>query len=277
MKTLFNTIIKTTSAALLGIALLASCSKDDYSVGPKPVVTKDMYSVSVNCTTGEVEFKFLEDAMTSFWTVEEPVGITTKFSGSDVVKAFKSNGTYRCTLIAYGKKGQSAPVSFDFVIEGFVPPMTDEELAAQNALSGKTMYVSAYGWWGEGWEWFEEPVEAYTADDRITFKADGTLTIDQGETAHIYNDCVAGGEDYTFEGTANWRIITEDDAVKVQFANGGFPLMLAGVGGADSVTGHLGLNDNWTVSSIKEDGTVRLDIYQTDGQYFAVFLSPVVD
>ena len=118
------------------------------------------------------------------------------------------------------------------------------------ALSGKTFCASAYGWWGEGWEWFEEPIEEYTADDRITFGADGTLTITQGETLRIYNDCVPGGEEYTVEGPAKWRIVTDEGDVKVQFVDGGFPLMLAGMGENPSdLNYHYGLDAMWTLQS----------------------------
>lgn len=271
-------LLELMTIAALGASLAVSCGKDGgNTVPPKPVVTEDMYSVTVHAETAEVLFSFTADAMSAFWTVTEPVGITTSFNGREVTKAFKNNGLYTGSLIAYGKAGQSDPVPFSFTIEGFVPPMTEEEQAAQEALSGKTFYVSAYGWWGEGWEWFEEPVDEYTADDRITFGADGTLTITQGETFHIYNDCVPGGEDYVVEGPGKWRIVTEDGAVKIQFVDGGFPLMLAGMGdNPTDLNYHYGLDAMWTVASIDGDGTVRVEIYQApQEQWFAVFLSPV--
>ena len=141
------------TVAALGASLAVSCGKDGgNTVPPKPVVTEDMYSVTVHAETAEVLFSFTADAMSAFWTVTEPVGITTSFNGREVTKAFKNNGLYTGSLIAYGKAGQSDPVPFSFTIEGFVPPMTEEEQAAQEALSGKTFYVSAYGWWGEGWD-----------------------------------------------------------------------------------------------------------------------------
>ena len=271
-------LLKLMTFAALGALLAVSCGKNDgNTILPKPVVTADMYSVTVHSETGDVDFAFTGDALSSFWTVVEPVGITTCFNGREVTKTFKSNGVYECTLIAYGKAGQSDPVPFTFTIEGLVPPMSDAEKAAVEALTGKTFYASAYGWWGEGWEWFEEPIEEYTADDRITFGADGSLTITQGETLRICNDGVPGGEEYVVEGQGKWRVVTEDDVVKVQFVDGGFPLMLAGSGGSpEDPNYHLGLNAMWTVTSIDEDGTVRMDIYQAfNEQWFTVFLSPV--
>lgn len=264
--------------AVLGALLAVSCGKDNgNTILPKPVITEDMYSVSVNMETGEVVFSFMADAMSSFWTVNEPVGITTTFHGREVTKTFRNNGLYTCSLIAYGKSGQSDPFPFSFTIEGLVPPMTKEEAAAMEALSGKTFLASAYGWWGDGWEWFEEPIEEYTADDRISFGADGTLTITQGETLRIYNDCVPGGEEYTVEGPAKWRIVTDEGDVKIQFVDGGFPLMLAGMGeNPTDLNYHYGLDAMWTVTSIDDDGTVRLDIYQAPNeQWFTVFLTPV--
>ena len=148
---------------------------------------------------------------------------------------------------------------------------------ARAALSGRTLYVSAYGWWGEGWEYFDDPVEDYTADDRITFGADGSLTIDQGETLRIYNDCVSGGEEYVVEGPGKWRLVSEGNAVLIQFSDGGFPLMLAGMGDdPNSPDYHLGLNGKWTIYSIDGEGTVRVEIYQEpQEQWLTVFLSPV--
>lgn len=271
-------LLKLMTIAALGALLAVSCGKDNgNTILPKPVITEDMYSVAVNMETGEVVFSFTADAMSAFWTVNEPVGITTSFNGREVTKSFRNNGLYTCSLIAYGKSGQSDPFPFSFTIEGLVPPMTEEETAAMEALSGKTFCASAYGWWGEGWEWFEEPIEEYTADDRITFGADGTLTITQGETLRIYNDCVPGGEEYTVEGPAKWRIVTDEGDVKVQFVDGGFPLMLAGMGENPSdLNYHYGLDAMWTVTSIAEDGTVRLDICQAPiEQWFTVFLTPV--
>lgn len=156
------------------------------------------------------------------------------------------------------------------------------------ALSGKTFYVPKFGWWGTGWEegYFDDPVPESTAEDRITFNADGTLTINLGENLLIYHD---GGwrtieqgwhedEQWSVTGAETWAVQSDPTGVFVKFDNGGFPLMLAGQAGvtADDPTYNWGLNAKWTVASI-EEGTVRLEIYQewTGEQWFTVFLAPV--
>ena len=68
---------------------------------------------------------------------------------------------------------------------------------------------------------------------------------------------------------------SEGETVYIQFAGGGFPLMLAGqhVDEPDPMR-HNGLNGKWTVSAIDEEGTVRLDYEQPfSDQWFTVFLS----
>ena len=163
--------------------------------------------------------------------------------------------------------------------------------ATTQALSGKTFKVSDYGWWGEGWQYFavsdgEEELPLIVTNDSITFGADGSLTITLGvddpleeggeSAARIYNDGVSGGEVYVVEGSPKWSVAEADGVAFVQFADGGFPLMLAGDGDDPaSPNYHLGLNAKWTVTSIV-DGTVRLDIYQDfNEQWLTVFLSPV--
>ena len=171
-----------------------------------------------------------------------------------------------------------------FVDEDYEAPVEGEvtEEAAKAALSGKTFKVAQYGWWGDGWEdgYYDDPIPEYTLDDTITFEANGDLSINQGETPHIYNDGIKDGEDYTVEGKGKWSIVTDNGAVMVQFANGGFPLMLAGEDGAaaGSDTYHHGLNAKWNVRSIDDDGIVRLEILQPwseEHQRMVVFLAPV--
>ncbi len=150
------------------------------------------------------------------------------------------------------------------------------EASAKAALSGKTFKVERFGWWGDGWEYFDDPVPEYTADDTITFESDGSLTIDLGETQHIYNDGVGDGEDYTVEGKGKWAIVKEGGAVKISFSDGGFPLMLAGKSkvSPDDPNYHFGLNAKWTVASLA-DSLVRVEIYQDfNEQWFTVFLAP---
>ena len=252
-------------------ACLLSCNKDEHMSLKKPVLTADMFAVTADAESGEVVFKYKADGM-AFWTVSDPYGIKATFNGSEVAKTYKSRGTYTGSIIAYGTNGQSDPVQFEFYIE------RDDQLnPVVDALSGKTLHVAKYGWWGEGWEYFEEYIDEYVADDTITFGADGTLTINLGETQHIYNDGVPGGEDYVIEGPGKWALVMEGDTVLLQFSDGGFPLMLAGSGGSpEDPNYHLGMDAMWTVTSIDEDGTVRMDIYQAfNEQWFTVFLTPV--
>ena len=78
-------LLKRMTIAALGALLAVSCGKDNgNTILPKPVITEDMYSVAVNMETGEVVFSFTADAMSAFWTVNEPVGITTSFNGREV-------------------------------------------------------------------------------------------------------------------------------------------------------------------------------------------------
>lgn len=162
-----------------------------------------------------------------------------------------------------------------FVPEDYVEPsVTVDEAVA--AISGKTFYVSAFGWWAEGWAYFDDPVWEITLDDTITFNADGALVIDLGSTPTIYNDNASEGEAWTVTGNETWSVGSEENSTVVKFANGGFPLMLGGAHvDASDPTYHHGLNASWTINSI-EDGTVRLEIYQDfNSQWFTVFLTPV--
>ena len=164
--------------------------------------------------------------------------------------------------------------------------------AAKEALSGKTFQVSDLGWSGpvdDYWESFcmeiDGEIPAIMTNDTITFGADGSLTITLGvddpkeeggeASARIYNDGVAGGEEYVVEGSPKWSIVEENGAAFVQFADGGFPLALAGENDDTSNPNyHWGLNGKWAVFSIIE-GTVRLNIFQSwSGQYMDVCLSP---
>ena len=263
-------LLKVMTFVALGAFLMLSCSKEGHMSLKKPVLTESMFSVTADAESGDVVFKYLADGM-AFWTISDPYGIKATFNGSEVNKTYKSRGTYTGSIIAYGTGGQSDPVQFEFYIE------RDDQLnPVVDALSGKTLHVVSYGWWGEGWEYFEEYIDEYVADDTITFGADGTLTIDLGETQHIYNDGVPGGEDYVIDSTGKWALVMEGDTVLLQFSDGGFPLMLAGNGGdAGDPKAHLGRDDKWTVTSV-EEGVVRLDIYQDfNDQWFTVFLAPV--
>ena len=192
----------------------------------------------------------------------------------------------------YYQAEQEQSLCFVYVSETYVeepdePTVTEEGAVA--ALSGKTFHVAKFGWWGTGWEegYFDDPVPESTVEDMITFNADGTLTIDLGENLLIYHD---GGwrtieqgwhedEQWAVTGSETWAVQSDPTGVFVKFDNGGFPLMLAGQAGvtADDPTYNWGLDGKWTVTSIEEGTTVRLDIYQewTGEQWFTVFLAPV--
>ena len=179
------------------------------------------------------------------------------------------------------------PEEFEEAPEGLVT-----ESAAKEALTGKTFLVSDYGWWGDGWQYFAvadggedgDCVPTNVTNDRITFNANGALTLNFGvddpveeggdPVARVYNDGVANGELYTPTGNEKWAVVVDGDVVKVQFTGGGFPLMIAGLGAPGEPNYHFGIDEKWTVTSI-EEGTVRLDIYQAfNEQYFTVFLTP---
>lgn len=441
-------LFKLMTVVLLGSLLAASCKDNNDPVTPeKPVVTADMYSVTVNAETSEVLFKFTANGLSPFWTVTDPAGTKTTFTDREVTKTYKARGEYKGSLIAYGDGGQSDPVEFSFTIGSSAPvdptlsttenilvsttwklrlfgwyggegedfwdyhekvpaPAADDRLtfkkggafvldmgenkrvynddvtggwvddvtvsgnekwayvkegeleyvqfsdggfpgmlggndainakwlisdltadgfslcykqseeqwfyvtlvyedfeepvegvvtedAAKAALSGKTFQISDYGWWGEGWQYFAvadgggdgDDVPTNVKNDYITFKADGSLVLSFGvddpleeggeSVARVYNDGVANGELYTPTGNEKWAVVSDGDVTKVSFSDGGFPLMIAGIGAPGEPNYHFGINGKWTVTSVGEDGTVRLDIYQDfNEQWFTVFLTP---
>ena len=188
----------------------------------------------------------------------------------------------------YYQAAQEQSLNFVFVSENFVEEPVESgvtEETAVAALSGKKFYVSAYGWcaYGDGaWEWFEEPVPDTTIEDRITFNTDGSLVIDLGEDLLIYHDggwrTIEAGwhedEQWQVTGSETWAVESDPTGVYVKFNNGGFPLMCASsnVEGPDY---NLGVDGKWTVAEIAEDGTVRVEIYQSfNEQWFTVFLTP---
>lgn len=171
---------------------------------------------------------------------------------------------------------------------------------AKAALSGKKFKISELGWWGgtpggeDYWEYFtvasEGELPAYMNNDYIIFNANGSLVyelamdeiVKEGEdpkSGHfIYND--AGLVDYTATGSEKWSVITDGGATTVQFADGGFPLAIAGNAAVASTEPEywFGQSGKWLVMSIDTDGTVRLDIYQSfNGQYVSVSLTPVAE
>ena len=431
MKQLFKSMI----LAALGALMIISC-KEKPTPEPveKPVVTTDMYSITINQETGEVTFSFTYAELDPYWTVVDPNGGKESFYDRTITKKYEVPGLYTGSLVAFGEGGESDPVQFTFnplgevdntlsatenilmsqpwkpytivyyggegetywewdsesvpesaaddrltfkkdgefvlnlgentaiyhdmnaefagvtvtgaekwayVVEdgseyiqfsegGFPGMLADDEginakyeirnvsanrfelhyyQAAQEqslnfvfvsenyveepvdngvteesaiaALAGKTFCVSAYGWWGEGWEWFEEPLPETTMEDLITFNADGTLVISLGENLLIYHDggwrTIEAGwhedEQWQVTGAETWAVQSDPTGVYVKFDNGGFPLMCASsnVEGPDY---NLGVDGNWTIESI-EEGVVRMSIYQSfNEQWFTVFLAP---
>lgn len=179
--------------------------------------------------------------------------------------------------------------------EDWVEPAPSSDVtveAAQAALSGKKFQISELGWWGEGWEYLtvkeEGELPAYMLNDFITFNADGSLVYDlsqndppveEGGTtvSRIYNDGVKGGEIFTATGNEKWAVVSDAGATKISFSDGGFPLAMAGKGEPGTEFYHFGMDAKWTVSSISEEGTLRLDIFQTftGEQWLVIFLTPV--
>ena len=435
-------LLKLVTTFALGVFVVVSCQeKNNTASVEKPVVTAEMYSVTVNSDNGEVVFKFTEPGLNPSWTVKAPDGTKESFYDREITKKYEVAGIYSGTLVAFGEGGESDPVEFSFnplgevdatlsqtenilisqpwkpydliyyggegetywewnteipasaaddrltfhkdgkfelnlgantkifndmgeggihhekivptgeekwsyekegeaefivfsnggfpgmladndgingkyeirnvtanrfelhyyqaaqgqslcfvyVSENYVEESGDPELSKENVektLSGKTFEVSAFGWCDYGdnaWEYFKDPVPETTAEDRITFNADGTLVIDLGEDLTIYHDngwrTIEKGwfedEKWIIAGGETWAVKSDPTGVFVKFDNGGFPLMLA----SSNIEGpeyNLGLDGQWTVASIKEDGTIRLEIYQNfNKQWFNVFLSPV--
>lgn len=188
------------------------------------------------------------------------------------------NGRYEIRRVSankfylyYDQPYNAQYIYFAFVSEDYVEPSVTVEQATA-ALSGKTLYASSFGWWGDGWEYFQDP-EALSAGDEITFKADGSLVLNLGANSDIYNDGITGGEIWAVTGKETWSIVSDEAGVYVQFANGGFPLMLAGKHDDPELV-HNGLDGKWTITKIDEVGTVRLDFEQKfSAQWFTVFLS----
>ena len=194
----------------------------------------------------------------------------------------------------YYQAAQEQSLNFVFVSETYVDEPVEggvTEQLAKDALSGKTLCVSRYGWWGEGWEYFDDPLPTTTMEDLITFKADGSLVINLGEDLTIYHDSgwrinkdevtdenittswEGETEYWQVTGAETWAVQSDPTGVYVKFDNGGFPLMCASsnVEGPDY---NLGVDGKWTVESV-EEGTVRMSIYQSwNEQWFTVFLTP---
>ena len=251
--------------AALGMLIAASCNKKPDDPKPqKPVVTDEMYSVTVNAETSEVTFKFTADGLSPFWTVVDPANTKTTFTDREVTKTFKARGAYKGSLIAYGDGGQSDPVEFSFTIGATVP--VDPTLSAtENVLISTTWRIRYYGWYGgegeEFWDYHEKaPTQA--ADDRLTFKKGGAFELNLGENKSVYNDDEGFVDNITVTGNEKWAYVKEGELEYVQFSDGGFPGMLGGT---------AAVNGKYLISDLTADG-FSLCYKQNEEQWFYVTL-----
>ena len=228
MKHLFRSLI----FAAFGALMVVSCQeKPAPEPVEKPVVTADMYSVTVNSETGEVTFRFTEVDLNPYWIVTDPNGATESFYDREVTKKYELPGIYTGKISAFGAGGESDPVQFTFNPLG---TEVDETLSAtENILVSqpwKPYTIVYYGGSAEDetyWEWDSESVPTSAADDRLTFKKDGTFVLDLGNDTAIYHDMNAEFAGVTLTGAEKWAYVVESGVEYIQFSDGGFPGMLA--------------------------------------------------
>ena len=216
--------------AALGALMIVSCKKpDDDPVPVKPVVTESMYSVTVNTETGEVTFKFTDADLNPYWTVVDPNKKSESFYDREITKKYEVPGIYTGQIVAFGEGGESDPVSFSFNPLGEAVDATLTE--TENILisqAWKPYTIVYYGGEGDGyWEWDSESVPASAADDRLTFKKDGTFVLNLGEDTAIYHDMNSEFAGVTLTGAEKWAYVVEEGVEYIQFSDGGFPGMLA--------------------------------------------------
>ena len=95
--------------------MIVSCGeKPTPTPAEKPVVTADMYSVTVNQETGEVTFSFTYADLDPYWTVVDPNGGKESFYDRTITKKYEVPGVYTGSLVAFGEGGESDPVQFNF-------------------------------------------------------------------------------------------------------------------------------------------------------------------
>lgn len=262
-------LFKLLTVAALGASVVLSCGKKDEPVIPeKPVVKADMYSVTANAETGEVVFKFTAEGLSPFWTVIEPSGTKTTFTDREVTKTYKAKGLYKGNIIAYGDGGQSDPVDFEFTITGATTPVDPTMSETENILISETWKLLTYGYYGgegeEYWDWYDATVPACAADDRFTFKKDGSFVMSLGENTGVYNDDVGIQDGITVSGNEKWAYVKEGDAEYIQFSDGGFPGML----GNDAA-----INGKYLISNLTAE-SFNLCYQQSEEQWFVVILVP---
>ena len=73
--------------------MIVSCEKKPAPApAEKPVITADMYSVTVNQETGEVTFSFTYADLDPYWTVVDPNGGKESFYDRTITKKYEVPG-----------------------------------------------------------------------------------------------------------------------------------------------------------------------------------------
>ena len=86
--------------------MVVSCQeKPTPEPAEKPVVTADMYSVTVNSETGDVTFKFVAADLDPYWTVVDPNGAKESFYDREITKKYEVPGLYTGSIVAFGEGG----------------------------------------------------------------------------------------------------------------------------------------------------------------------------
>ena len=182
-------LLKLVTTFALGVFVVVSCQeKNNTASVEKPVVTAEMYSVTVNSDNGEVVFKFTEPGLNPSWTVKAPDGTKESFYDREITKKYEVAGIYSGTLVAFGEGGESDPVEFSFNPLGEVDATLSQTENILISQPWKPYDLIYYGGEGETyWEWNTE-IPASAADDRLTFHKDGKFELNLGTNTKIFND-----------------------------------------------------------------------------------------
>lgn len=125
-----------------------------------------------------------------------------------------------------------AGVATDYAMEGHRVeirgaglPDSDLRLLARDSEAVKLLTGHAWAPEGIGWSYGAcDYTPEYSADDRLVFGIDGTLTIDFGATNEAYDDDNGDGT-YDVTGDEAYMLgVDADGKMMVQFARGGFPV-----------------------------------------------------
>lgn len=267
--------LKLLAAAFAATVLFVACNdKKDTQELSAPVITNDMWSVTVDGNTVHFTFAASGD-LSPFWKVSAPNGTAVDLGAdvrsSDFTKTFEVNGLYSGTLVAFGSAGQSAPVNFTFSIGGSNVDITDPGKSTfWNILVSKTWKLASYGYWGP--EWAPEKIKlgldipACLADDRLTFKADGTFVLDPGDNATLYDDSATGGIP-TFTPASKtggkWETKKDGSTEYIQFSQGAYPSMLFGEGS---------VNARYDIDPTTDANQVRIQYQYSEGEFIVLVL-----